>query len=108
MIETTQTFTRLIPNEDVAFASVGIETHLKFFNIFNEANLHREFFTSGSTFGILRLLAAANRWSISDLVYLLTADELMRAVALLHYHRTRHSQKFGKIFSSKERLHDLE
>lgn len=86
----TQTFTRLIPNEDVAFSQVGIETHLKFFNIFNTAHLHEQFFTDNdhnSCFGILRLLSCSNRWSVSDMAYLMAADEFMRTASLVHYHK---------------------
>ena len=82
-----QTFTKYIRGEDSAFSQVSIETHLRFFNIFNVVNLQEQFFTSGSSFGILRVLAASNKWSVSDIAYLLTADEFMRTVSLLHYHR---------------------
>ena len=51
----TQTFTRFIKGEDISLSQVSIETHAKFFNIFNAEFLHKEFFTSGSGFGILRL-----------------------------------------------------
>ena len=51
----TQTFTRFIKGEDISFSQVSIDTHAKFFNIFNAEFLHKEFFTSGSGFGILRL-----------------------------------------------------
>ena len=63
----SQTFTKLVPHEDVAFSHVSIDTHLKFFNIFNAEKLHEEFFTSGSSFGILRVLAASNKWSVSEM-----------------------------------------
>ena len=52
----------MIPNEDIAFSQVGIETHLKFFNIFNSNFIHNEFYKSGGGFGILRLLALSNGW----------------------------------------------
>jgi hypothetical protein len=79
LISTNQnrTFTKLIPNEDIAFSSVSIETHHRFFNIFNTYNLHLEFFQSGSGFGILRLLAISNQWSVSDFAYLFGADLIM-------------------------------
>ena len=75
----------MIPNEDIAFSQVGIETHLKFFNIFNADNIHTEFFKSGSSFGILRLLALSNGWGASDFAYLFSADQMMCQVALIHY-----------------------
>ena len=94
-----QTYTKLVPGSDAAYSQVGIETHLRFFNIFNVVNLHQQFFTDGSCFGILRLLARANRWSVSDIAYLLSADEFMRTVSLVHYHRQRHIRITGQLLS---------
>ena len=36
----TDTFKKLIPNEDVAFANVSCKTHFDLFNIFNAAYIH--------------------------------------------------------------------
>ena len=88
-----QTFTKLIPNEDIAFSQVGIDTHLKFFNIFNARFLHNEFFKSGGGFGILRLMALSNGWGASDFAYLFSADQIMRLVALMHYYSQRHTRQ---------------
>ena len=94
-----RTFTKYIPREDAAYSQVGIETHSRFFNIFNVKNLHEQFLTSGSSFGILRLLACSNKWSVSDVAYFLAADELIRTVSLLHYHKRRHIKITGQLFS---------
>ena len=91
----SQTFTKLIPYEDIAFSQVSIETHLRFFNIFNVVNLQEQFFTSGSSFGILRLLACSNQWSVADIAYLMAADDIMRTVSLVHYHKQKHNKKTG-------------
>lgn len=97
----SQTFTKLVPNEDVAFSHVSIDTHFTFFNIFNTKKLHEEFFTSGSGFGILRLLAASNKWSVSDVAHLFTSDELMRTVTLVHYHKYRHVRNTGLFLETR-------
>lgn len=83
-------------------SQVSVETHLRFFNIFNVDNLHSEFYKSGSNFGILRVLAASNKWSVSDLAYLFTADEIVRTATLAHYHKTRHVKHAGQLFSLYE------
>ena len=75
--------------------SVSVEKHLKFFNIFNEQSLHEGFFTSESSFGILRLLAASNGWSASDLAYLFCADEIMRQIAMIHYYEQKHTKRYA-------------
>ena len=74
----TQTFTRFIKGEDIALSQVSIETHDKFFNIFNAEFLHREFYKSGGGLGILRLQALSNGWGVSDYQYLFSADIVMR------------------------------
>ena len=97
----SQTFTKLVPHEDVAFSHVSIDTHLKFFNIFNAEKLHEEFFTSGSSFGILRVLAASNKWSVSEMAQLFTPDELMRTVSLVHFHKHRHVRNTGLFLETR-------
>jgi len=64
-------------NRDNSLANISIDTHLKFFNIFNTENLHRESQTSNSGFGILNLLKSGNGWSSSQLSYLFVADPIM-------------------------------
>lgn len=66
-------------------------------------NLHKEFFTDNSGFGILRLMALSNKWSASDLAYLFTADQLLRTVCLAHYHKQRHEKNIGELFSKSLR-----
>jgi hypothetical protein len=63
--------------------------------------LHKEFYTSGSGFGILRLLAASNKWGVADMAYLITSDELMRTVTLVHYHRMRHVRNTGLFLETR-------
>ena len=74
----TQTFTRFIKGEDIALSQVSIDTHARFLNIFNAEFLHREFFKSGSGFGILRLQALSNGWGVSDYQHMFSADIVMR------------------------------
>jgi hypothetical protein len=65
---------------------LGIENHMRFFNIFNEDNLYRESMVSGSGFGIISLLASCNHWSWSDLAALFCSDPMMRTISLAHFH----------------------
>lgn len=71
-------FKKLIKDEDSAFSEVGVETHLKFFNIFNTYNMHQEMFKNKGGFGILRLLILSNNWSIGELSYLFVSDSLVK------------------------------
>mmetsp|Transcript_9867 Transcript_9867/g.13456 ORF Transcript_9867/g.13456 Transcript_9867/m.13456 type:complete len:198 (-) Transcript_9867:1194-1787(-) len=100
----SQTFTKLIPGEDIAFSQVSIETHSRFFNIFNAENLNKEFFAesprAGSGFGILRLLAKANSFSVAEVSNLMTSDELVRTLTLMHAHKQRHTRQVGKLWSA--------
>jgi hypothetical protein len=88
-----QTFTKLVPKEDIAFSQVGSTLHYGLFNIFNVANFQEQFFNSGSTFGILRLLAKDNNWSMSELAYLCGADPIMRQLSLMHFYAKKHEQR---------------
>jgi uncharacterized pyridoxamine 5'-phosphate oxidase family protein len=55
----TRLFRKLIKGEDIAFCQVGLDTHMKLFNIFNTVNLHEETLNSSKSSGlsILRLFA---------------------------------------------------
>ncbi len=75
------TYQHLIKGEDISFSHVSRETHSKFFNIFNAIYVHSQMFTSGSQFGIFRMLAKSNGYSVSELIYLLNADPLFCAMA---------------------------
>ena len=87
---------------------MSVDTHFGLFNIFNTANLHQEIYCSperkgfDSMFPILGLLASSNDWSVGQLSYLLMADSMIRAVALLHYY----SQK--KVQSNYRHIHNSE
>ena len=85
-----QTYTKLVPREDISLSQVSVSTHFNFFNIFNAENLHREQYSGQQGFGILFLLANANNWSISDLCNLIVCDPLIRTITLYHSHRHRH------------------
>jgi len=80
------TFTQVRKHVDISMSSIAIDTHYSLFNIFNAKNLHDEFFTSGSTFGILRLMAKGNGWSVNDFAYLFVADKMMQIICLIHFH----------------------
>lgn len=89
----TKLFTKLRKGLDIVYSEVGLETHMRFFNIFNTLNLHRECFKSNSGFGILRLLSKSNNWSLGELSYLFVADPLMKQVALMHYYYTKQQSR---------------
>ena len=76
--------------QDDSMSYIGIETHMRFFNIFNTENLHRESLKSNSGFGILNLLRQGNKWSCSDLSYLFIADPIMKMISLIHFHTEKH------------------
>ena len=57
------------------------------FNIFGADNLYKESLKSGSGFGILRVLAASNGWSVSELCHLIQSDPVYAAVSMNHYHQ---------------------
>jgi len=97
----SQTFTKLVPGEDIAFSQVSSETHYSFFNIFNAKHLHEQFFLPSSSFGILRLLAISNRWSVTELAYLCGADPLMQQLSLLHYYEEKHARKIYTFLNSE-------
>lgn len=78
---------------DIVYCEVGLETHMKFFNIFNVINLHEECFKNNSSFGILRLFARSNNMSLGELSYLFVADPLIKSIALLHYFYTKHQRR---------------
>ena len=77
----SSTYQHLIKGEDISFSHVSRENHSKFFNIFNAIYVHSQMFTSGSQFGIFRMLAKSNCYSVSELIYLLNADPLFCAMA---------------------------
>ena len=83
----TRLFRKLIKGEDAAFSEVGLETHMKLFNIFNTVNLHEETLnnTKASGLSILRLYAQSNRMSLGELSYLFVADPLIKQIALMHH-----------------------
>ena len=81
----SQTYQHLVKGEDISFSRVSRETHSVFFNIFNAIYVHRQMFTSGSQFGIFRLLAKSNGFSVSEIIYLLNADPLFCAVAQVQH-----------------------
>jgi len=95
-----QTFTKLIPNEDVAFSQVSSEVHFALFNIFNASYIHEQSFTSGSSFGILRLMAKDNRWSVSELAYLCGADPIMQQFSLLHSYYLKHIKRIHSFMQT--------
>ena len=74
----TKLYTKLRKGLDIVYCEVGLETHMKFFNIFNVINLHEECFKNNSGFGILRLLVKSNCWSLGELSYLFVADPLIK------------------------------
>jgi hypothetical protein len=96
----TQTFKKLIRKEDVAFSQVSSEVHFAFFNIFNARYIHEQSFISGSTFGILRLMAKDNRWSVSELAYLCGADPIMQQFSLLHFYHLKHVKRIHAFMQS--------
>ena len=71
-------FKKIRRNLDTSFWEVSVQTHYRFFNIFNTLNIHEESFKSNGGFGILRLLAWSNKWSSSDLSYLFVADDMIK------------------------------
>jgi len=81
----SDTYKHLIKGEDVSFSRVSRETHSSLFNIFNATYIHTQMLTDGSPFGIFRLLAKSNGYSVSEIVYILNADPLLSAVALAHH-----------------------
>ena len=89
-------FKKLIPYTDIEFCEVGVETHFKFFNIFNEVHLNEELYTSGSNLGILRLLQVSNKWSLNELAYLFVADKLVTIVALAHHYAQQYKRNMYK------------
>lgn len=57
-------------------------------------------FINHSGFGILRLLAGSNKWSVSDLGYLFGADPIMSTLALLHYYTKNHTRLVHAMFNT--------
>lgn len=89
----THQFTKLRKNLDISLCEVSYETNQRFFNIFNTLNLTRECFTSNSGFGILRLLASSNKWSLGELAYLFVSDPLIKQISLLHYYSRKYQKR---------------
>jgi len=63
---------------DEAFSELGVENHMRFFNIFNTLNLYQESFAPKSGFSILRLLCKSNKWSFGELSWMHVADPLIK------------------------------
>ena len=110
----TTLFKKLIKGEDSAFCEVGIETHMKFFNIFNTYNMHCEIFKNekpsktSSLFSILRLMTKGNKWSLGELSYLCVADQLIKQIALMHfYHDKYHRRVYNNIINNESDLINL-
>lgn len=81
----TNTYQHLIKREDISFSHVSRENHARFFNIFAASYVHEQMFTTGGQFGIFRMLAKCNGYSVSEIIYLLNSDPLFCVAAQLHY-----------------------
>jgi hypothetical protein len=78
---------RKLGTHDETLSEVGIETHMRFFNIFNTLNIHQNAFSGKSSlFSTLRLMSKGAHWSESELSWLFVSDPIIKQIALMHYH----------------------
>ena len=47
-------------------------------------------------------MAASNKWGVSEVANLFTSDSIMRTVALIHFHKRRHTRNVGLYLRSLE------
>lgn len=74
----TNTFTQQRKGIDVSMSSISVDNHFKFFNIFNEKNLHDNIYGSekdriknkwNNSYSVIGLLMRSNNWGYSDIAY---------------------------------------
>ena len=81
--DNTRLFTQYRKNVDVSMSTVSVDTHFSLFNIFNEANLHKEIYSPDkksnfkSAFPILGLVMSSNNWGVADMSYMAVADKMV-------------------------------
>lgn len=71
---------RKLGKHDEAFAEVGIETHMKFFNIFNTGSLYRGAYeqSPSNIYSAVHLLARGNKWSHGEVSWMCVADPIVK------------------------------
>lgn len=102
---------------DGSLCEIGIETHMKFFNIFNTQSLYYGAFNgdikngkinSNSIYSCLRLLALGNKWSYNELSWMHVSDPLMKQIALMHFHYEKfHKKLYMNVLQNDEKSHEI-
>ena len=98
----TDTFRKLIPNEDIAFSNVSRKTHYDLFNIFNAAYIHEQMWTPGSPFAIFRLMGKSNGLSVSEIATLLNSDPILQLTTMMHYRAQIHTRRISEYIHQSE------
>ena len=97
---------RKIGKFDDSMAEVSVDTHMKFFNIFNTESLVRGAYSekkSNSIYSALHLLAKGNKWGHGELSWMCVADPVIKQVALLHYYHEKYHRKLYRTTLMNEK-----
>jgi hypothetical protein len=111
----TALFSRQRKYRDPCFSTISVDNHFRFFNIFNQQNLHEQIYNPDpvpkgnrnlglKTFSVLGLLMRSNNWSVGDMSFQAVSDKFIQTISLMHYysHRSKVST-YLNIHQSKKK-----